>query len=117
MAYDSMQERIIANSVVMPESECWWWTGAKGKNRDGTLYGRLSKRVPGKRNPVTEWAHREAVKAFNKMAKIKGKVICHKCDNPLCVNPAHLEVGTQKKNIRDCVKRGRHASQREPGED
>ncbi|QZE51091.1 HNH homing endonuclease [Klebsiella phage vB_KpnP-VAC1] len=38
----------------------------------------------------------------------KGMVVMHSCDNPLCVNPEHLSVGTQKENRADCVAKGRH---------
>jgi len=37
----------------------------------------------------------------------EGKIICHHCDNPRCINPEHLYVGTQKTNAEDRVKRGR----------
>ena len=37
----------------------------------------------------------------------KGSVICHACDNPSCVNPLHLHVGTQKENLRDMFAKGR----------
>jgi hypothetical protein len=37
-----------------------------------------------------------------------GMVIRHKCDNPLCINPNHLEIGTQKDNIHDMIQRGRY---------
>ena len=40
---------------------------------------------------------------------IKGLVVRHKCDNPRCINPKHLLLGTQAENIRDRVKRGRDA--------
>lgn len=38
---------------------------------------------------------------------IKGLIIRHTCDNPRCINPEHLTIGTQKDNMQDCVQRGR----------
>ncbi len=40
---------------------------------------------------------------------ISGMVVRHKCDNPACVNPEHLEIGTQADNVLDMIKRGRKA--------
>jgi hypothetical protein len=39
--------------------------------------------------------------------EIVGLVVRHRCDNPRCINPEHLEIGTQLDNVRDCIERGR----------
>lgn len=41
-----------------------------------------------------------------------GQVVRHKCDNPFCINTDHLELGTQKENIRDMIERGRGIKKR-----
>jgi hypothetical protein len=45
--------------------------------------------------------------------------VLHSCDNPACVNPDHLRVGTQKDNMRECSQKGRRSpnSRQRPGED
>ena len=56
-------------------------------------------------------AHREAYAEARGMTTedMKGLVVLHSCDNPPCVNPDHLSVGTQADNIADCVAKGRNA--------
>lgn len=78
-------------------SQCWDWVGAITKRKYGTI--SLSG--------MQHLAHRLSYLIhFGKIPK--GLFVLHKCDNPNCVNPFHLEVGTQKKNMQDCVDRGRH---------
>ena len=80
--------------------ECWLWTAAK---KDGG-YGVM--RPEGQRSGPTIKAHRVSLLLAG--VDIEGKVVRHRCDNPPCVNPAHLETGTQAENCRDTSERGRH---------
>ncbi len=51
-------------------------------------------------------AHRAVWELFNGPVP-EGLIVRHKCDNPRCCNPDHLELGTQKDNVQDCRDRGR----------
>ncbi|SOO46360.1 Phage protein [Yersinia phage fPS-50] len=77
-------------------SACVIWSGAK---LDG---GYGITRYEGR----TQTAHRVAYKKVNGDIP-KGMVIMHLCDNPSCVNPKHLKLGTQAQNRQDCVSKGR----------
>jgi hypothetical protein len=77
--------------------ECWEWTG----NRTRPGYG--SARFRGK----TVGAHRVAWMLANDSEIPARMMICHHCDNPPCVNPAHLYCGTASDNVRDAYDRGR----------
>lgn len=78
---------------------CWLWTGSIAL-RGG--YGTI--RVGG-RGGRTLLAHR--VSATLSGADVKGAFVCHHCDNPPCVNPKHLFVGSPKDNNDDKVAKGR----------
>lgn len=85
-------------SKVYKTDSCWIWTGAK----EGGRYGSL--KVNGKNTK----AHRYSWEIHN--GKIpEGNVVMHSCDNPKCVNPDHLSVGTTKDNVTDRVQKGRSA--------
>jgi hypothetical protein len=81
------------------QSSCWLWHGGKG----GGGYGRF--RLGGKRDGQIGphiFSYR-----IHKGEIPDGLFVLHECDNPACVNPAHLSLGTQKKNISDCRDRRR----------
>jgi hypothetical protein len=77
---------------------CWAWLGAKSE--DG--YGRFKRRHAYVR------AHRYSWES-NFGPVPEGLCVLHRCDNPSCVRPSHLFVGTNADNSRDMLRKGRHA--------
>ena len=84
-----------------PNDRCWEWIG--WKNYLG--YGRFSYRVD-RAVPISVSAHRYSFESTHGPIP-PGLVVRHKCDNPSCVNPAHLELVMQADNQRDKKERGR----------
>jgi hypothetical protein len=82
------------------DTECWNWTGHKIGN-----YGSFSI---GAKSLGSVLAHRFSWSMHNNKEIPSGMVIMHSCDNPLCVNPNHLSVGTHMENTHDMLKKGRH---------
>lgn len=94
-------ERIRRDLIPGRPYDCWEWQGS----RDETGYGRIVVTIrPGVHKNTR--VHRIAYYLAN--GKDPGPLIVrHKCDNPPCCNPAHLEIGTHKDNTRDREERGR----------
>lgn len=74
---------------------CIEWTGAKSSMN----YGWVSSR--------RQYAHRWAYEKFYGPIP-EGLHVLHSCDNPPCINPAHLRAGKPSDNMRDAMSRGRH---------
>ena len=53
--------------------------------------------------------HRVAFQLANNIDLTSENIICHKCDNPACINPKHLFLGTHADNVHDKVNKGRQA--------
>ncbi|NQW92538.1 MAG: HNH endonuclease [Polaromonas sp.] len=78
---------------------CWLWLG----RLVGKGYGMIGLGGAGAKQVLS---HRLSYQ-LHKGPIPDGMVIMHKCDNPRCVNPDHLEAGTQSQNIKDAIARGR----------
>ena len=85
--------------TIDPTTGCWMWDRAKTSQENFT-YGVLQV----DRKPVL--AHRFSYTRF-KGAISEGLFVCHTCDRPSCVNPAHLWLGTNAENTKDRDEKGR----------
>ncbi|ARK86072.1 hypothetical protein BOC42_00460 [Burkholderia pseudomallei] len=83
---------------------CWLWTGAKLPRGYGRFY------FDGK----PRYAHRVSV-VLHGGAVADDALVMHSCDNPSCVNPDHLSVGTQTENMRDAASKGRTVNSQDWG--
>ena len=92
------QARFWNKVKIVSESNsnaCWEWQGGTMPNGYGVASIGKSK---------TQLAHRYAASLTQ---DIQNKTVLHSCDNPLCVRPSHLIVGSQKDNMRDMFEKER----------
>ena len=91
---------------VLKTETCWLWQGAHMTHGYGVLNA-------GGTNNIRRSTHRVSWELHNGPIP-DGLAVLHKCDNPPCVNPDHLFLGTQADNLRDMSSKGRNVSQAHP---
>lgn len=97
-------KRFLEKVKVGNVNECWPWTGSVLKNSGYGQFWWPEKKVC--------TAHVAAYELF--VGKRHGLCVCHSCDNPVCVNPSHLWLGTHRQNTQDMFTKGRQHNRRGP---
>lgn len=96
----TIESFLASRAIPVPESGCWLWEGMV----DDDGYGRL--KFSGRRH----LAHRIAYELVSGHPPPPGMLVCHRCDIPGCINPAHLFLGRPRDNTHDAMRKGRLAS-------
>ena len=108
----TLSDRFWAKVSVGELEECWLWTATKTRFGYGSF--RVGSLTDGTRRK--EMAHRVAYMLSTGKDIPAGMVVMHSCDNPQCVNPAHLSVGTYSENGKQAYDRQRRFSTVKPRE-
>lgn len=98
-------DRLLAKMEVNEQTGCWEWRASLNTNG----YGQFRFRAR------PQQAHRVSWILHNGEIQ-RGAYVLHRCDNPLCINPAHLFLGDQSDNANDAVSKGRWGKRGRKGE-
>lgn len=104
----TMLERFEEKFIPVTETGCWVWTAAA----HGRGYGLFHTGRPLRKGKM-EFAHRVSYELYKGYVPQEFDEVCHKCDNPSCVNPEHLFIGSHEDNMKDMISKNRFVSGRE----
>lgn len=98
---DYFNQRVIKHSGYY-DSDCWQFSTAGDKNGYPQVVGSKHCKELGltRGHQVSYYVHKGPIP--------EDKIVCHTCDNPWCVNPDHLFLGTWNDNVQDMVSKNRH---------
>lgn len=91
-------ERTRFFALIAKGDGCWTWTGATNRRNGYGYFKRRDRRQMNTHRVAWEFAHGPIP---------DGLCVCHHCDNPRCVRPDHLFLGTQRENMQDMKAKGR----------
>lgn len=94
----NIEERLLSHTEECKFTGCWNCNYATDSD------GYTSMRILGK----SEKSHRAAYQLWKGRIPL-GMLVCHTCDNPRCINPEHLWLGTPRDNMEDKVRKGRQS--------
>ena len=93
----SLLERLLEKIQINEVTDCWEFQGAKNNIGYGMIRDENKMRT----------THRVSYEEHTNSMIPPGMCVCHTCDNPTCVNPAHLWLGTMQDNMDDMMNKGR----------
>lgn len=118
MTKEGTKTRFMAK-VILAASGCWNWHGGKDRKGYGKFSIGSSKNPDGTRRNSMVSAHRAAYEIFigpiPTASGFHGTCVLHKCDNPSCVNPDHLFLGSNADNVHDMDAKGRRVNRQALG--
>jgi hypothetical protein len=92
----TLLERLLKKVIINQKTDCWEFQGGKNNIGYGMIRDDLKMRTT---HRVSYEEHKGPIP--------KGLCVMHSCDNPICVNPDHLSLGTHKQNTQDMINKGR----------